>query len=524
MLALCLLFSTAGCSRTTTPAGSGNNSGSGNGGFDVSFDAASGEAQNGSSASENSLTPGVGNKTESGSPAGSNGSASTKPGSSSVAVSNATNSKDAAKYPGRATNLNGRTITILTWDSNLPGNDTTDWGKRAKAMNASVESTFNCKLNYLPINSVSTSQVKASIAAGAPMVDIWWMGSVQEFIDAYSANLLQKLDSLKVMDFNDRTRYTAGTDLAIVNGIHYGVAPNTYSWLKICYVNVMFANLSVLKSAGYTSDALYSLQNSKKWNWANFEKICAAVAQKGKTPIAEFIDAQNLTFYQAMMIANKTDWLSRNGTKVTFTGDTTASKNVLTKYAEWGKKGYFSYGTEVGQKNKFINGDVAFMNYTVQYSFSEAIANGNKLKNVDYAILYPPMGPDATDYNVATTGYSFAGIPKGVSKPNEVATILDAINAPLYTPQEEKTLIRTDSLAVLKNQSSIDVISSIQAKGAPNISWSVLGRGIKIHTNDQKNGWYDLVGQVREGSLSQSAALEKVSNWENLLNNVFTTR
>lgn len=515
-MALLLTFAFTGCGNDSASSNVSTNVG----GFDVDFDNvtasgtdnASGEAT-GSNDTESKGTASKGSGAES--------TASSRGTSSTINVINKT---DPEKYPGRATNLKGRKITILTWDANLPGNDTTDWGRRAKKLNASIESTYNCKLNYLPINSVSSTQVKTSIASGAPMVDIWWMGSMQEFIDAYSANLLQKLEPLKVMDFNDRERYTAGTDLTVIDGIHYGIAPNTYSWLRICYVNVMFANLDVLKSVGYSETKLYELQNSKKWNWTEFEKICAAIAQKGKKPIAEFIDAENLTFYQAMATSNNGDWLTRSNTTVKFTGDSAASRNVLSKYADWGKKGYFSYGTESEMKNKFVNGEVGFMNYTVQYSFSEAIANGNKLKNVDYAILYPPMGPDVSDYRVATTGYSFAGIPKGVSKPNEVATILDAINTPLYSPQEELTLIQKDCLSILKNQGSVNVITSIYKKGAPQISYSILGRGIKIHRNDQKNGWYDLVLKMAEGSISQSEAIEQVSNWNNLLKNVFTTR
>jgi ABC-type glycerol-3-phosphate transport system substrate-binding protein len=367
--------------------------------------------------------------------------------------------------------------------------------------------------------------IKVSIQSGAPAVDIWWLSSMSEFIDAYSAGLLQNLDNMKVFNFSDRTRYTAGTDIAMINGIHYGVAPNTYSFYRICWSNVLYANNTVLKSAGVNIDDLYKLQKDGNWTWDEYEKVMARVSQAGKIPMIDMFDSNNLTGYQTLLNSNKGDWLLKSGNTVSFGANTSEAKTTLDKYVDWSKKGYVNFGDgdPAKQKNKFTNGEAAFMFHSIQYPFAEA-AVSNKLKNVDFSIMYAPKGPSASDYVAYQNNYSYASIPKGVKKPNEVATVLDAINTSIYTAAEEKTLLQTDCLSRLKNQGSIDTLAAIHSKGAPPITWTCLAQGLLINHNTKKDGWYDLVRQVADGSLSHSAALEKVSTWNNLLSNVYTTR
>ena len=430
---------------------------------------------------------------------------------------NINNDKDADKFPGRAKDLKGKTIKVESWNKYLSGNDPANplLSQRQKTLLQSIEKTLNCKIEIVQTKAAGTGgdpQVLASVQSGKPSIDIWWFPA-DTLVTAYSAGLLTDLDKLKVIDFDDTSRYTGGTEMAKINGTHYAVAPKTYGLVSVYTNRVLFANLTLLKNCGITLDQLTQWQKSGQWTWDKFEEVAAKVAASTNAAYKKYaVSDSSGVFYQELMNANNCDWVSRdkNG-NFTFTGAGASQKKVLERYTAWAQKKYIDF-TAPDSLTEFKTGSVAFLPL---YMFTPIYHKFN----FDYTIMYPPKGPDAKGYLTATGDYTFAAIPKG-KKPSgctdaEIATVLDLLQTNLVNSKENSSLAATTMAAQMTNQLATDTVMGIYNQGAPQIMWPVLTSGVGMLGNGE-GGWYNNVIKIAKGA-SQAQVIGSVEEKYNTL-------
>lgn len=512
------LFS--GCAGKNEANGktSGDNSGGDSQTGDVfDMDGADGNTLSGDAASGGGTVDGSTSGSNQSGSTGSSGktNSSNKSGGTSSTASQAVgslNTESDNKFPGRATDLKGKTVTVHAWNTYMLGNDSSQpkLSQMSAEMNKKIEKAYNCKLNIYyssasePFND---PQLKAAVSSGKPKTDIWWL-NVSGVIDAYKSNFLVELDALKVMDFDDSSRYTNATNMLAVDGKHYGIGPKTYG-IKPVFTNfIMFANTTLLNDVGVPLSELESLQTGNKWNWANFEAVAKKVkdngAAKGYKTYA--INDYSNQFYQALMNANGTDWISRasNGS-MTFSGGDTKGQNVLTYYSNLVQKGYVSLDN-LYHLEQFAKGDLAFI---ISPMFTPIYhSSGWKF---DYTMMYPPMGNDVKSYTTCASEYTFAVIPKGV-KPSgctdaEIATILDAINTTLISSSEDTSLASIEMAKYMKNNLAKETVMSIYKNKEYGIVWPIMTQSLNMYKD-----WQEKTRTIASaGGSNMSSVLNSVS-------------
>lgn len=429
-------------------------------------------------------------------------------------------------FSGRATDLNGATITVHMWQAYMNGTDTSKplLSQKAKELNAKIEKELNCHLKFVEAWDTGTGDASmlASIAAGKPSIDIWWIG-VSMMVNAYSSGYLVPLDTLNVMDFQDRDKFTNATDMCYIDGHYYGVGPMTYGIIPVYTNSLLLANVDLLKNCGVTISELQKLQSDKQWNWENFRTICEKVkANNGKNGYNTYALADDTQqFYQQLMNANGCDWISRSadGKTYTFTGGDAKGQKVLQYYAGLAKDGLISVDSATADDD-FLQGKTAFLAGRMYTPFF--VGSGWKF---EYTYMYPPMGDDVKEYKTATDNYTFAVIPKG-KKPSgctdaQIATVLDMLNTRLLTDKQDTSMAATDMAYVMKNSLAKDTVMGIYNQGEPSIAWPIITSGIGL--TDTKEGWYAQVRKIaKAGGSNMSSVIDSVSSaYSNKLKNIW---
>lgn len=421
---------------------------------------------------------------------------------------------DSLKFPNRAQNLKGKTIRVHTASEELLGTVKNKLSEYYSKQTAAIETNLNCKIKYVRSDQ---QQINVSIQAGKPIVDIWWLSNIPEFISAYSAGQLTNLSALKAFDPENRENFTDLSEIAKVGNDYYGVQPNTYGSIPYFTANVIVANLDILKNVGVTENDLKQWQESGQWTWEKFEEV----AQKVKNNTGGYnkyaIGDGGGRFYQALMNANDTDWISRDSkSQLSFTGDTEKSVKVLNKYVDWAKNGYVDM-TEDTSSVVFAQGKTAFLS---QQMF--VMLYGTPTFN--FAWMLPPKGPDVNDYKLKTTYASFDVIPKG-QKPSgctdaEIATVLDCLFERVMSDSESKSLILPELSAAIKNDLAKATVNRIVSYGPTKASWSCVTQGINIMYGT--DGWLTQVKRMANNSTTLAQAVGRYkSKYDTLLKNVY---
>lgn len=514
LLAVSMVFTVAGCGKQSTESSPDSSDAAvqGGEGFDIdNIDATQGGTSGGSS----------------GGSSGSSGNVSKGDGTGGTITNTGVNydnvmniDTDDNKYPGRATNLKGKTIRCQFWQPYMSGtgNDVTDYpllSSRFKELCKEIGEKLNCKIEMVEgWSNESGPQINASVASGKPSVDIWWVPT--SMLDsAYRNGYLTDLSALKVFDFQDRSRFSHATEMCNINGSYYGVAPRTYGKIPIFTNTILYANVDLLEDVGVPLSDLIKWQENKEWTWSKFREVCQKVKDNnGKNGYSTYsVNDCNTDFYQCLMIANGTDWVERDAkdtTKFTFTGGSQAGQNVLKFYSQLYKDGFLSFNEDRDQGTEFKNNQVAFYGGSMSKLTTEA---GHW--KINFAVMYPPIGDDVNDYVTAGRQYSFACIPKG-KKPSgctdaEIATVLNLINTGLLSKEEDASQLYSDLSFSIKNQLTNKTCMSLYNQ-PQKIAWSMLTYGVGLSTNDGRGGWNGEVHKIAEaGGANIASVLNQVT-------------
>ena len=425
--------------------------------------------------------------------------------------------KENSKYPGRVTDLHGKTIRCQFWQPYMSGisTDYPTLSKKFKELCDNIGKQLNCKVVMVEgWSNESGPQIDASIAAGKPSVDIWWVNTAK-FDAAYRNGYLTDLSSLKVFDFQDRSRFSHATEMCNVGGKYYGVAPRTYGKIPVFTNMVLYANVDLLEDVGVPLSDLIKWQDNKEWTWSKFREVCQKVKENnGKNGYATYaVNDCNSEFYVDLLIANGTDWIERDPndtTKFKFTGGSKAGQNVLKFYSQLYKDGYLRFDEDFDQGTQFKNNQIAFYGGAMSKLTTEA---GHW--KINYAVMYPPIGDDVDDYVTAGHQFSFACIPKG-KKPSgatdaEIATVLNLINTGLLTKEEDTAQLYSDLSFSIKNQLTNKTCMSIYNQ-PQKIAWSMMAYGLGLADLGGRGGWYGKVHEIAEaGGTNITSILNEVT-------------
>lgn len=442
-------------------------------------------------------------------------------GSSQSGSSQKTDDKVLEKIPGSGSivkndkniDFKGATVTVGYWADYVTGQGTSEEAVRMKAVNTLIEKTYNCKLEFVNVLNGRDTALKSSIMAGKPKVDVFACQGVGAFYDYYSTGCLYAMEDLKNVDMNDSSRYVV-PDLTEFDGKHYGLTTKIFSWMSKAFSQCLLVNFDLTSNAGYSAEKLYALQDSKKWNWDAFEEVCKALNTKGVTAMSDIATEtkemynfdMSFAMYQGMLAANNTDWIQRNGNSFKFSGGSDSAIAVLDRYTKWAKAGYIKFNSNA--LTDFKNGKYAFLPtvYCTMITNAGRVWDGKS----NLGFMYYPMGPGANGYVSPQYEQTYIVVPKGVTNPQGIGAIVNALNTPLFTEAESMQLNKQSAAANSNNSSSLQTMVSIYNDANTwKVPVSVYGKAASIgYTADNsKLGWFDYVKKVALGEMTTNQAI-----------------
>lgn len=347
---------------------------------------------------------------------------------------------------GMVKNMQGRTV-VLHWKPEPSEDPTNKANERFAARLKALEKQYNCKIVQSTVpggTPEGQNQIKVSVLAGKPIVDIWsvgglgYSGATSGFVVQYVAGLLQPLDSFKCFDFSLPMYNDEPNLLYKIGGKRYGISrTDTTSWQMDMMV---FYRKDLLVAAGVSPSMMPdALTKSGKWTWANFEILAKKCKAAGFVPIANRSEATNAGDWFSLMMytfgANIVE-MNKDTRATTFGGGTPNALKALTLYTRLATEGTIDpkyYYERNGFTARFdtVVFDTGYSYWCRwQYPYSaSASAKDN------WAMTYPPKAKESDKYTVvADAGLGAFSIPYSVKKPFDAATILSALTPFENTP------------------------------------------------------------------------------------------
>ena len=454
--------------------------------------------------------------------------AASKGNSKSPATGGAITADDEKKIPGLSgikadpkINFNGGTVKVGYWAEHMKGTGTDEASLRARKLNQKIEQTYNCKLEFVNVENGKLPALKTSIMAGKPMVDMFAIQGVDTFNSYYRANCLTGLEDYQYVDLNNTSIFYV-PELTKFNNKHYGLTTRIFSWYQTAFGTALLVNFTLTAKAGYTADALYAMQDSGQWTWANFEKVCTDVIRAnpgviGLTDLSSKVANDNYNFdqsfefYNGLLYSNNTDWIAKSGNQFSFTGGSAAAMAVLNQYTTWANPntGFIKFqednwGTFKSSKSIFLA-----TVYSAPFAYRDQIVGNDSV-----GMMYFPKGPAATEYVSKQMQQTYVVIPQGVSNRQAIGAVFNAINQPLYTDAESRGLNRMDASRASSIQKSVETMDTMfKSEQTWTAGASVFGiaAGIGYTKDMNKAGWFDYVYKVAKGEMQASEAVNAFS-------------
>lgn len=423
--------------------------------------------------------------------------------------------KDPSLTTGRVTNLNGRTVTYgyNQWFE-APDASTTR-GQAILKHYAAIEKKLNCKIVWNP-NKKTYEQVLTSIASGKPEVDIIAAPEISSLFNYYKNNQVVALDGLKVVDFNDRTKYTTDITYGVFKGSHYGLSVRSGGE----GIKMLFYRKDLLKKAGYTPESLQALQDSKQWTWTKFQEVCEKV--KAANGGIKAVSDGDLNFYNALLASNGADWIVKSSTgNYQFVADSPKATEVMNYYTKLTKLGLIN-NNEAGEVwdvwydiGGTAGGTSAFFVAWPAMAFIPQF-----MTNIPWGAMYPPKPDNATAYATPNPVVGFWAIAAGTSKPAEVATVMDEMIAPYQTEAQYSADKKALYQSIVSDQYSLNNI--LNSTSISRFTYFSFASAANITKGTAKDGWNYQVGKIANGNITLAQAVTaNKSKYNTIINNTF---
>lgn len=266
-----------------------------------------------------------------------------------------------------------------------------------------IEKKYGCKITVTGSQDLDTDTMRTMIMSGSKVADAVEI-LAEKMLPYAAAGYIVPWENADI-DATNKKFIQGYTKMGTIEGKHYGISFLRPPEARMCVV----FNKGVVNSAigGGTSDKMYDLVKSKKWNWNKLEEYALEVVKKNTVNnqtnvwgIGGWYDK----LIRSLYVSNGATLATvKNGKGVTTFNSTNMieAMNFVDRLintdkvydaAKYRDPSTFDTGDNQQYNDAFANGKVAFLfdeTYWIDQYFK---------KNFDYGILPIPMGPKAKDY------------------------------------------------------------------------------------------------------------------------------
>lgn len=293
---------------------------------------------------------------------------------------------------------------------------------------------YNAKIVQKEGKGMYWQMMVTSIAGGEPNGHIM-LTTKNKFLDWYKADVFADFsDAIKAtgIDFTD-TRYnqTVRRMTSLDDKVLGFAQQNIY-----IRGNIWYYNKRIFQELGITN--MQEMLDNKEWTWAKVEEIATKATirnQDGSVKRWGLLAEMHNSLWSGLISTNGGDFaplvdgkpkVSLTDPKVTRATETFYDWTVTKKIANV-NNGLQAWDTML---REFIKGNSAIL--VAQNKFLN-IAEENAMQD-DFGVIYPPIGPDATDYALGTGSGDIYFVPKTYQ---DMTTDLLLLVDDLYAPYED---------------------------------------------------------------------------------------
>ena len=447
---------------------------------------------------------------ESGTSTSASASASTKT-ETSVSASTETSVSEENKVEEPSYDFGGRVVRIGSYYDMTPDPNAGALEAALAARIAEVESKYNCKIEFLPIEGDYVAQYVTSVLAGEPICDIGYVVTTTLLPSLIEGGIAQPLSDLKYTDGDragqqilDLDDYKWRSDV-VEAGRYKG---KNYSMLlkdpEIRYG--IFWNKTLFDKYGLPN--LYDLVDSGEWTWDKLKEIATLGNQDtdgdGEIDLYGFNARENLAwcylYSDGAYVAEKTD----DGIKIdlsdpkvaeALTGYQDFAQNVKFRNAiDWSVEGWDSFIKDF-RDGKYC---MCLEEFWISYAYLNKAEEGMQ---DDWGWVPFPKGPSAKGWSCYGKENGARFMLNGIDKPEEVALIYDLITDIAVSDDEWDELMEDKLDNWCDDAKTVELVSNIYNNKLSVIN-GVNGFG------DLNGTINEMIGKVSSGELTPQVALD----------------
>lgn len=310
-------------------------------------------------------------------------------------------------------------------------------------------------------------KVLESAYVGQPVADIYNFGTTTLMLDMLFYNGQNQTVSPKSM-FEDLSKYgdyadftdaqywdqVAAREIGYFGGAQLAVVPYQNGWNDVLNNQVTFFNKKLLEDAGYSAQQIYSLYQNGEWTFDKFREIALACTDEDNG-VKGCAIGSNAIAMLSLISANGGRILTPNNDGVQrFTANSNKAVYAMNFFLDMCRQDKSFYTENVLYQMEgelFRDGKVAMMLSQVKTVQDNNRSTGAiyETDGLEYGIVLPPKGPDATDYISDRNDVSAYAVFKGHENMAGVVQCLYYYRAPYYPlhSQEQKSALEFEASA-----------------------------------------------------------------------------
>lgn len=320
------------------------------------------------------------------------------------------------------------------------------------------------------LNSVLTAA-----ASSEPLADIFHMGGPFAIPTALSTNgtsvgqlYVDMTPYIKYTNLNDGTKWKldAMQSMGTYNDSLYVAIPYDEGWGAAATNQVCFFNVDLLEENGYTEDAMYEMYQNGTWTFDKFREIALACTKADRNVYGTCM-GENVMALLSLICANNGAVVApdENGTPK-FAADSANSMKAINFFLDMCQDDKSVYLEAYQSQNEavlFKKGEVALMlTYANRVQAGEGPRKGAmyQMDDLNYGIILPPKGPDATDYTSDSNWASPLSIFKGHANEAGVVQCMSLYMCPefSYDSLENTMLLESEAQIYFPDKRSVQTL------------------------------------------------------------------
>ena len=307
--------------------------------------------------------------------------------------------------------LRGRIFTMITYSGYFTEDESNLSGLVSREIER-CEQKYNFRMNW---ESRRYSQIQkefpSAFLAGINYSDVFFTNRSYAFPGWVDNNMIVCMDDH--IDFENGPYANSWQLPTVWKGKHYGLNTSTIN----VALYLLTYNKKLLANEGLPD--IFTLQQNKRWNWENMLYVAIRTTKDtdGDGMIDQWgIDGDYVDFISKLVISNNTDFITDLNVKPQYNLSSLPALQALQFSSDLYNVHRVAVPPSFAADGYFASGRAAI--YSSYNYYSTAVFPQ------DCGLAFYPMGPNAQDYRVATTGGPFMVIPTTAENPEQTAVIL----------------------------------------------------------------------------------------------------